>query len=102
MSKYRAKALEEECIKSYVESDQYITTVAELQQDQIEVEKEMEQITGRLRHLSHHYEPSWCWYTVEAVLVLLIVAVIMLLCNSASLNWLLCYFKAQRYFIQPV
>jgi len=59
-----------------------------------EVEKQAEQISEALDRVSSHYRIPIHQYVVEAILIFLITGLILLVCNSLSLKWLLCFNKA--------
>ena len=98
----RARQLEQECIKSCLESNKFTSTLCEVREGQEAVEKEAEQISETLDRISTHFRAPAHQYVVEAILIFLVAGLILLICNSLSLKWLLCFNKAVFSMPKPM
>lgn len=80
-------------------SSQYISAVTEVQKGQVGVEGVARHVSGTLEKVSTHYPAPFRQRVVEVILVILVAALILLICDSMSLNWLLCYEKAKKHIV---
>lgn len=98
----RAQQLEQECIKSCLESSKFTSTLCEVREEQDAVERQAEEISERLDRISTYFRAPAHQYVVEAILIFLIAGLILLVCNGLSLKWLLCFNKAVFSMPKPM